>query len=236
MMMRKSILATGVALVIASSVSWGFGLPKIPGVSAATSGDSGGVTADSVEQFVVAGQVSNLAINEARVMLAAALSTKEERAKLMSQREQINKGLDAKDKKAAEESKAFAESLDAQLKAGLADQSKVDSLKSLSADQKKAVGNSVLSLGYGIMLQKDQITAGQNMITQMSSNPMLATKLPSIKNTVTTMAANLSGTAGYITNLPKLLSAVNVKAKMPTSKDDKPAEAPANITDVFANN
>jgi hypothetical protein len=234
MMLRKSVLATGVALVLCSGVSWGFGLPKMPGVPAAPAADNGGVTADAVDQFIVAGQASNAAIGAAREMLAAALSTKEERAKLISQREQLQKGLDAKDKKAQEEARAIIASQDAKLKTDLADQQKLDSLKSLSADQRKAVANSALNLGYSILLQKEQVAVGQGMISQIASNPRLATKLPAIKDTVAAMASNLSGTAGYLTSVPKLFSALGVQAKLPTSKDEKPADATANLADVFA--
>lgn len=235
MMLRKTALATGMAMVLCSSVSWGFGMPKVPGIPAApAAGKAGGVSADSVDQFIVAGQASNLAISEARLMLAAALSSKEERAKLISQREQLKKGLDAKDKKAVEEAKAIAESLDAKLKTDLADQQKLESLKALSADQRKAVANSALNLGYGILLQKEQVSVGQNMVSQIAANPMLAAKLPAIKDTVTTMTSNLAGTAGYLANFPKLFSALGVKAQLPTSKDEKPADATADLALTFA--
>lgn len=235
-MLRKSVLATGVALVLCSGVSWGFGLPKMPSVPAAPAAGNSGVSADAVDQFIVAGQASNAAISAAREMLAAALSTKEERAKLISQREQLKKGLDAKDKKAIEEARAINASLDAKLKTDLADQQKLDSLKSLSADQRKAVANSALNLGYSILLQKEQVAVGQGMISQIAANPMLAAKLPAIKDTVAAMASNLSGTAGYLTNVPKLFGALGVQAKLPTSKDEKPADATANLADVFAEN
>lgn len=233
MKVQKNVLATGIALtlMLGSGASFGFGIPKLPGKPAAAA--SGGVSADAVDQFIVAGQVSSATINDARSMLAAALSTKDERAKLISQREQIKKGLDAKDKKAADESKAFNESADAQIKAALADQQKLDTLKVLTADQRKAVANSALSLAYSVILQKEQVTAGQTMITQVSSNPLLATKLPAIKDTVSTMTTNLAGTAGYLASFPKLFSALGISAKMPQSKDDKPTEAPANLADVF---
>lgn len=235
MMLRKTVIATGVALVMASGVSWGFGLPKVPGLPAAAAGgaQSGGLTADSIDQFIAAGVASNAAMSDARTMLATALATKEERAKLVSQREQLKKGLDAKDKKAAEEAKAFTESLDAQLKSGFADQAKLDTLKSLSADQKAAVVSSALNLAYSVILQKEQVAAGQGMISQISANPMLATKLPAIKDTVATMASNLSGTAGYLANLPKLFTTLGVQAKLPTTKDEKPAEASADVAKLF---
>lgn len=233
MMLRKLVTATAVALSLASGASWGFGLPKVPGVAAPAAADSGGVSADAVEQFIVTGQASNALISDARALLAIALSTKDERAQLKSQREQLQKGLDAKDKKAVEDMKALNASMDAKIAAATNDQKALDNLKALSAEQKKAVANSALNLAYGILLQKEQVTAGQNMVTQISSNPRLATKLPAIKDTVATMTANLSGTGSYLANFPKLFGALGVSVKMPTSKDDKPADMTAQMADAF---
>lgn len=232
MMLRPLVLATAVALATSASVSFGFGLPTVPKAPAAA--DNGSVSADAVDQFIVTGAASSALINDARVLLAAALSTKEERAQLMSQREQLKKGLDAKDKKAQDELKASNQSLDAKLAATTADEKAMESLKSLSAEQKKAVANSAINLAYGILLQKEQVAAGQAMISQIGANPRLASKLPAIKDTVTTMTTNLSGTAGYVVNFPKLFAALGVSPKMPASKDDKPAEAPASVEELFA--
>lgn len=233
MMLRKLALASGIAALLAAGTSYGFGIPKVPGVPAAPAapGAGGGVTADAVDQFIVTGQQSSNLINNARTILVAALSTKEERAKLLSQTNQLKQGLDAKDKKAIEENKNLQTTNDAQLAAKLKDQAAIDNLKNMSAAQRKLVVDSAMNLAYGVVLQKDQVTVGQNMVSQVASNPMLAAKLPAIKDTVATMAANLGGTGKYLMDFPKLFAALGASVKLPTSADQKPEPVSGGVAD-----
>lgn len=236
MVLRKFVIATGVALSLTAGASYGFGLPKIPGApSLPGAGGGSAISGDAVEQFVQAGQQTSELISNARGILTLALSTKEERALLLSQTEQLKQGLAAKDKKAIEDSKAMQSTLDAQLQAKLSDQAALDRLKSLSAEQRKLVVGSALNLAYGVLMQKDQIAVGQNMITQVTSNPTLVAKLPAIKDTVATMVSNLGGTAKYITEFPKLFGALGVTVKAPTSVDEKPEPVQGGM-DMFAAN
>ena len=223
--MRKLILSLAMIAATTTTASYGFGLPKIPGVPAALGGGgSSAVSGDSVEKFITIGQESAALINSARVNLALALSTKEDRAKIAQQQAQIKAGLDAKDQKAKDQQKEFQSSLDATLKANIESGAAEKQLSTMSQEQLKLVLGSVLQLGYGIILQKEQIPAGQNMISAISSNPMLATKLPAIKDVLSTMTGNIAGAGGYLLKLPTLLKSANIAVTLPTDSSSKPAQ------------
>lgn len=231
--MRKSLLPLALLATTAmSSAHAGFGLPKLPGLPSVPglTSSSSSFSADSVEQFIAVGQDSATLINTARYNLAMALSTKEMRAQLAQQQAQIKAGLDAKDQKAQDQNKTFQASLDAELKAKLESDAARQQLASLTADQLKLVADSAVQLGYGILLQKEQITTGQNMISAISGNPMLVTKLPAIKNAVGTMTSNISGAGSYVFKLPALLKSANISITLPTDTSSKPtALAASNI-------
>lgn len=226
MKFSRLVISSGIALAMLSGVSHGFGLPKmpsVPGLPAAAGGGSGAaVNGDAVDSFLAIGAESNRLISDSRVILATALATKEERAKIISQQEQLKKGLDAKDKKAIQDSKDFSASLDAQLQAKAGDEAAVANLKNLTAEQSKKVIDSMRNLAYGVMLQQQQVTAGQNLVSAVTANPMLAVKLPAIKDTISTMSGNISGTVGYLTKFPSLLKGMGVSAVLPKSVDEKP--------------
>lgn len=230
MMLRRFVILSGLALAVLSGISHGFGLPKVPGLPAAA---SGGVSADAVDAFLVIGAESNKLIGDSRLILATALATKDERAKIMSQQEQLKKGLDAKDKKVADELKAFNASLDAQILASASNEQAQASLKNLTAEQNKLVVGSMKNLAYGILLQQQQVTAGQNMVSAVSANPMLATKLPAIKDTITSMTSNISGTVGYLAKFPQLFKAMGASAVLPKTVDEKPEAVSAEALSAF---
>lgn len=239
MKLRNLVITSGITLAMMSGISHGFGLPKIPavpGIPAAAGGGSGSaVNGDAIDAFLSIGAESNKRISDSRIILASALATKEERAKIISQQAQLKKGLDAKDKKAAEQLKEFNASLDAQLQAKAGDDQALAGLKSLTAEQGKLVVGSMMNLAHGILLQQQQVTAGQSLVSAVSANPMLVTKLPAIKDTITSMAGNISGTVGYMTKFPALFKAMGVSAVLPKSVDEKPEAVSADaLADIFA--
>lgn len=227
MKMKQGILVFTMIVATSSagtSYGFGFGVPSLPGVGAVTGAGGGGLSGGSVDQFIAASKASNTLINKSRVNLALALSTQEERAKIKDQQAQIQKGLDSNDKTAVEQNREFMTSLDATIKQKANDDQATQQLKSLTADQSQAVAKSLANLGLGLLMQKDQITAGKSMITGISSNPTLISKLPDVKDAVSTMGDNISGTAGYIGTLPKLFQSAGIKVAMPTDTTSTPVE------------
>lgn len=235
MKFRKLVISSAVSLALMSGLSHGFGLPKVPKVPGlpVASGSGDAVNADAVDAFIATGAASNKLISDSRVILATALSTKEERAKIKSQQAQLKQGLDAKDKKAIQAAKEFNASLDAQLQAKAGDEAAVATLKNLTAEQSKLVLDSMMNLAYGVMLQQQQVTAGQSLVSAVSANPMLVTKLPAIKDTVTTMTGNISGTVGYLAKFPALLKGMEVSVMLPKSVDEKPQQLAESALDDF---
>lgn len=235
MILRKFVISSGLALTVLSGLSHGFGLPKVPGLPVAAGGtNSGAVSADAVDAFLTLGVESNKLIGDSRQLLATALATKEERAKIKSQQDQLQKSLDAKDKKAIEQmKKEISASQDAQILASAGSEQAQANLKNLTVEQRKLVVNSMKNLAYGIMLQQQQVTAGQNMVSAVSANPMLATKLPVIKDTITSMTNNISGSAGYLVKFPQLFKAMGVSAVLPKTVDEKPEVLAADAMTAF---
>lgn len=221
--MRRLVIPLTLLAVTLTNNAYSFGLPKIPslGTGSSSSSDSQ-VSGDSVDKFIVVGAESSKMIDDARFNLALALSAKDERNKLKQQQEQIKKGLDAKDQKAIDDNKAFQASLDAQLKADLESDKAQQQMSSLSTDQLKFVAGSVVQLAYGVLLQKEQIPLGQNMITAISANPLLLAKAPAIKNSISTMTSNVVGAGSYMMKLPTLLKSANISVTLPTDSSSKP--------------
>lgn len=240
MMLRKFVVSSGLALTMLSGISHGFGLPKIPGLPAipgvpsALTGGVGAVNGDAVDAFLAIGAESNKLIGDSRSILALALATKEERAKIKSQQEQLQKGLDAKDKKAIEQlKKEISASQDAQIQASASNEQALAGLKDLTAEQSKLVVSSMKNLAYGILMQQQQITAGQNMVSAISANPLLVTKLPAIKDTIMSMTSNISGSVGYLAAFPQLFKAMGVSAVLPKTADEKPEALAADALSAF---
>ena len=221
--MRKILIVLSLMSATAATTSYGFGLPKIPGVGGGASASSGSsVSGDAVDKFIAVGAESTAAINEANKVLAFALTKKEDKAKLAQQIQEMDKGLASKDEKERKAAQAVQASLAATIAEQLSSGEAEQRLSELSIDQLEKVGKSVLYLGYGILVQKEQLPAGQNMITAISSNPMLATKLPAVKNTVTDMASNIKNVGGYLFKLPTLLKTAKVNITLPTDTSTKP--------------
>lgn len=220
-MMKK--LFAGVVIVACAVMpvgSYAFGLPKIPGVPAA----GGGAGTADVDAFLAQGAGATRLFMDAQTGLALALANKEERAKIKSEYAVVQQGLDAKDKKAGDSQKEFMKTSDALLNEKLASATTEAELKSLSADQKKEVGKSLANLGLAVLLQKQQIETGTQMVSSISSNPMMAAKALAVKDSLGTLGGNVSMGAAYLGKLPSLFKSVGISVAMPTDTSSK-AEA-----------
>ena len=222
--MRKTMIPLALMAAIVTTSSYGFGIPKVPGLGGGASASGGSsVTGDAVDKFVSLGTDSSAKINQARDTLAIAFTKKEDRAKLFQQLDQMKKGLADKDNKKAKDDYAkFQQSNDAVINTNLANGEAEKRLSEMGTDQVEKVGKSVLLLAHGILIQKEQIPAGQDMITAISSNPMLATKLPAVKDTVMTMTDNVKTAGAYLIKLPGLLKTAKVNITLPTDSSSKP--------------
>lgn len=225
--MRTLMISLALVAATATTASYGFGLPKIPGVGSGASSSSS-VSGDSVDKFLAIGLESSAKINQARDTLTVAFTKKEDRAKLQQQMAEMKKGLAVQDKKAIEDYQAFQKSNDALINTSLANGDAQKRLSEMSTDQLEKVGKSILLLAHGILIQKEQIPAGQEMISAISSNPMLATKLPAIKDAVSTMVGNVKDAGGYLIKLPGLMKTANINITLPTDTSTKPADVDPN--------
>ncbi len=226
-MLKKIILIAGVSMSLVAPVCFAqFGLPAKPSMGG---GSTSGASAADVDAFLVSGKISSELINKSRDLLVMAISTKEERAKLQASSDQIKKGLETGDKKAVEESKARQKSNDAVLNELANNKAAQETLKNLSSAQKEAVGDAMVNLGLGLLMQTAQVKVGENILKTASSNFALASKLPALKDGVSDMLSNIATLGVLVTKLPPLLKTADIKVKMPTDKSDKPVEVKGDL-------
>lgn len=226
--MRKLFISlVAIASVTAATVSYGFGLPKNPadsGNSANSAGSS--VNAEAIDKFIALGAESSAQINGANELLLIALTKKEDQAKLKQQLSEMKAGLADKDSKKAQEAKEqyakFKESSQAEISAKIASGEAEKQMKEMSEEQLKKVSKSVMLLAYGLLIQREQLPAGQNMINAIGSNPMLLKKLPAVKDAVVDMGINVKNVAVYVVKLPTILKTANVTVTLPTDTSSKP--------------
>lgn len=63
---------------------------------------------------------------------------------------------------------------------------------------------------------------GQNLVSSMKSNPMMATKVGSVLDAVNKIGGIASGGAKVVSALPPVFSAAKIDVKLPTSSSAEP--------------
>ncbi len=226
-MTKKIAAASFLSAALLSPACFGLGLPSFGGAGSASSESSAG-SAD-VDTFLKQGKASAELINNSRDMLVKAISSKEDRAKLQAQLDQIHKGLAANDKKAAEDLQKYNADADAKLAAAANDKAAQDNLKNLSKDQKAAVAKAFGNLALGVLMQTQQLQTGQNLVKSAAGNFALASKLPDLKDAVSDMGSNVKTGAELVSKLPGLFKSANIEVVAPKDATTKPEAVDPNI-------
>lgn len=218
--MKKTTLVLAFSAVMGVSLSTGsfaFGLPKIPGVGASSNSNTQAV---DVEGFMVKAAETNAMFQQSALLLTVYLGDKSKVAALDTELKAIQAISDPKER--AAKMKQLAEKNKAVTDAVMADQTKAqEELNKLEAEQRKRAINAAFNFALGVIQAKDLVPAGQSAITSVQSNPMQATKLVGLKNTVSDLTGIVGNTTLALTTVPSLFKAAKIDAPIPTSSSDK---------------
>ena len=218
--MKKTTLVLAFSAVMGVSLSTGsfaFGLPKIPGVGVSANSNTQAV---DVEGFMVKAAETNAMFQQSALLLTVYLGDKSKVAALDTELKAIQAISDPKERTA--KMKQLAEKNKAVTDAVMADQTKAqEELNKLEAEQRKRAINAAFNFALGVIQAKDLVPAGQSAITSVQSNPMQATKLVGLKNTVSDLTGIVGNTTLALTTVPSLFKAAKIDAPIPTSSSDK---------------
>jgi hypothetical protein len=202
-----------------SQASLAFGLPKIPGVGGGAS--TGASQAVDVDGFMVKASETNALFQQSALLLTAFLGDKAKTAELQTKLNAIQAIADPKEK-AAQLKAAFTEN-EAVVKATLDNTAQAaENLNQAQADQRQKIINAAYNFALGVIQAKDLVPNGQSAIASVQSNPMQATKLVGLKNTVSDLTGIVGNSTLALTTVPSLFKQAKIDAPMPTSISDKP--------------
>ena len=134
---------------------------------------------------------TNAMFQQSALLLTTFLGDKSKVAALDTELKAIEAISDVKERSA--KMKALAEQNKAVIEASLSDKTKAqEELGKLQAEQRSRAIAAAFNFALGVMQAKELVPAGQSAMTSLQSNPMQATKLLGIKNTVSDLTALLA--------------------------------------------
>lgn len=211
MKMPKIFVVLATLAVALSAHALGF--PKVP------SAGGGGATPADVDKFLADATVADALVNDASEALFKAVAAKEDVQKYNDAIAAAKQIADPKEKQAAID-KANAEIRDPALRnAKYAEQA--EKLKT-DADQKKKqnAASGIYNLALGALKDTELVAAGKKLVSG-PPNPAIASKLPSVKDSIERLGGQAQNLPKVVDSAKKLMSSVGLEA-LPTSASDAP--------------
>jgi len=207
-----ALIALGVFSYAPQAIS--FGLGDIGVGSKTTSASTGG----DPDAFIKTAASAEKLMNESVTHLVKSLASKKESADIEATMKAANTTTDAKEKQAKETE--VKKSQDAALNEALNSADLKDKIKKMDSKQREALGASAFNFSLALLQDKSLSDQASGLISSMSSNPMNATKLASVKDVASSVSNQISSASKIAGKMPDIFTAVGVKA--PATKDDKP--------------
>ena len=213
------IIGLSVSTSLISTTTLAFGLPKIPGLGGGAAANS--APAVDVDGFMIKASDTNMMFQQSALLLASFLGEKATVAALNTKLQSIQTIADPKEKSA--QMKALYVEQESVIKATLDDKTKAtEQLSQIQGEQRERVISAAFNFALGVIQAKDLVPSGQNAIASLQLNPMQATKLIGLKNTVSDLTGIVGSSVTALTTVPSLFKAAKIDAPMPTSTSDKP--------------
>lgn len=179
----------------------------------------GGGGAD-LDGFLKSADDAEVLMRKSSWNLAEALLAKDKLDTLKEKREAIEKLTDPKEKEAK------LREMDKDVNAELAKVDYAAKSKELESDadskKKEKTASGVYNFSLGALKDAELLAQGQKLVTTPPS-PANATKLPRLKNFVSSVSAQMDSIGKVASGLKQLSSSVGLKA-LPTKASDKPRE------------
>ena len=189
-----------------------FGLPSLGGGSKGASADPDGFLAKATK--------SETLVNKSADQLFALVASKEELAKVEALRAELAKATSTEEKNAIMQKIQSTEM--AVLGQAKADKELVARAAALDDKKKKQGQDALYNFALGTKLAADLVPEGQNLVSSMKSNPMMATKVGSVLDAVNKIGGIATGGAKVVSALPPVFSAAKIDVKLPTSSSAEP--------------
>jgi hypothetical protein len=211
--------ATLTALPLTASA---FGLSSItsaiPGVGG---GSTNAVSAGDIDTFIQTAKQADQLINQSTELMASSVESADQIAKQKAARDAANGIADPKEQKAAVEQ--LQTDAQTQLQKALSSDDINNKIASMSAEQRKSFGAAAINFTIGLLKDKQLVSSSSSLVAGVTANPRLVTRLPDLKDVVSSVSSQASHSASIGMSLAKLVTSGKIKA-LPTSADSKPVE------------
>lgn len=188
------------------------------------SSTSNAVSSGDVDVFIKTAKEAELMIDTAANYIFKAVANKEEISKYEEALKVANSLSDPKEKEA--KLNQIEVDRDTYLQKSLASKETEAKVKSMSGDQLKHFGNAGFTFMLGLLKDRQLAEGSTNLISGVSANPMLVSKLVVLKDTATSITSQVKSAGKIGEGLLKLAKVGNINI-MPTSASEKPKEVSA---------
>ena len=211
-MKKVLFFAAAIGLAVSMSANAQFG-----GLLGGSKSDSKGASAADVDGFLTA--AADSLIRKSSDTLFSAVASKQEIDKYNEDLTAANALTDPKEKDAAIK-KAQDDSQAVLAKEDFA--KKTDELKKTAdAKKKQQVGAAIYNFVLGALKDKELLDRGQGIISSISSNPMMVTKLGKVKDVVGSISSQMGNVSTIASGIQKMTSVVKLDS-LPTKASDQP--------------
>ena len=213
-MKKVLFFAAAIGLAVSMSANAQFG-----GLLGGSKSDSKGASAADVDGFLTAAADADSLIRKSSDTLFSAVASKQEIDKYNEDLTAANALTDPKEKDAAIK-KAQDDSQAVLAKEDFA--KKTDELKKTAdAKKKQQVGAAIYNFVLGALKDKELLDRGQGIISSISSNPMMVTKLGKVKDVVGSISSQMGNVSTIASGIQKMTSVVKLDS-LPTKASDQP--------------
>jgi len=185
---------------------------------------SGGVTEDALNNFVKEGGEADKLFIKARGGLLSALSSKDDRAKVLNDQKAMNECQQSNDKKNTAECKQLNDSLEARARAATANEQAAENAKKLDQTQKKELAVSGYNMVLASMRMTKQVQIGQTLMQGARTNYFLLPKIFGAKDAMSSLMGNAQSAGQYAVTIPQLFKSADIQIEFPKDAASAPKD------------
>lgn len=223
MKFKLSVQAAAVALMLGAATlpaQAQLGGLNLPGLSKSGAGSA----SVDVDGFLKSARAAESLMRGSLDLMVASLASKEAVANIEALKKQAAEKTDAKERAAVEQE--IIKSQAAEMNKLDFDKVANEDIKKMDANQKKKLAGASYNFLLATLQDKDLVAQSKGVISSLTGNPANLTKLGSVKDSASSLSAQLELAATLATKVPKLFTAVGVK-----NPPAKASDAPVSVAD-----
>jgi hypothetical protein len=191
----------------------------VPGLSG---GSANTVSTGDIDTFIQTAKQADQLITQSTELMASAVESEDQISKQKAARDAANTIADPKEQKAAVEQLQADEQT--QLQKTLSSDDINNKIASMSAQQRKSFEAAAINFTIGALKDKQLVSSSSSLVAGVTANPSLVTRLPDLRDVVSSVSSQASHSASIGMSLAKLATSGKIKT-LPASADSKPVEA-----------